>query len=156
MRRIVSFGINILFVWAMVLACPAFAVEAEDAPIEVISSVLMRSELGIIPLDGPMTFLYNNVTDSSGQLGEVPENLMFYKLVYTMEQPAECLIKVVLVGPDGAVERENTLPLGNAEGENSFAAIILAVSGVKGEYTAELYIDGILSDAASFSDEVAP
>lgn len=159
MKRMTSLGMTVLFALTMVLACPALAEEAAavvDVPIQVISSVLERCSLGLIPLEGPMTFLYNNTTDSSGRLGEAPENLMIYTLAYTMEQPGERLVRMVLTGPDGAAERENTLPLGNVEGENSFMAIMLAASGAAGEYTAELYIDGILSDTAYFSDEVEP
>lgn len=157
MKRNMSLILAVLLAMASFLMLPALAdegVPSEDAPIQVISSALERSGSGMtmIPLEGAMTFLYNNVTDSSGQFNTAPENLMRYSLSYTIAEPKECLIKLVVTGPDGAVERENTLPLGDVEGENSFAAIILAASGAQGEYTAELYIDGILSDSAAFTD----
>lgn len=157
MNHKISLMLVALLIVATVFSLPAFAEEGAplaNTPIQVISSTLERSGggLSMIPMDSAMTFLTNNVTDSSGQLNSAPDNLMHYNLTYIIAEPHDYLIKLVLTGPDGAVERENTLPLGGVEGENSFAAIMLAASGAQGEYIAELYIDGILSDTATFTD----
>jgi len=107
----------------------------DDTAIRVVSSELGRVSAGalsMIPLEGPMMFKHNNITDSSCQMQYAPDNLMYYTLTYGIEKPGMYQTKLVLTGPDGAIERENILPFGEAQGENRFEAVMLAAGGAKG------------------------
>lgn len=149
----------LILILACLFAMPVLAESAQptvspDAPIQVVESTLERLTGGLtmIPVKGDMLLAYNNVISASGTFNEAPDNLMRYQLSYSIDAPKECAVKIVLTGPDGAIECEEAATLGGAEAENTFTAVMLAASDVPGEYRVELYVDGALSDVASFAD----
>lgn len=107
--------------------------------------------LGAMPVDTAIVFAINNIIDSAVTMTTDRDNLLIFSAEYEMDSAASGILKVVVKDDNGQIyTRENDTDFAEA-GTNTFQALIITDDALRGTYTLQWFIDGMLACETSFT-----